>query len=277
MLSRLASASARGFLVAIMVMMPALMLPTVASDTAEIIALVAIFAAVLTTIEYSSSYPSIIEFRDAPPFNRVRFLSLFITVILIATMCRGEVIANNLSIFVMAVGALIANVLDFPFSPVRMMSFLLPENVSPHQLLLIRASTALSMLIALLSLAFFVIMLSSTKWPKGLKGFNVWVNLPTFDPSAGADVVERLNRDALVNVGLGLIMLYFVPVTFWGASVVFKPIDVTSHHTMIWVVAAWAFLPASLFMRGIAMRRVAEMIAERRRRNEKLNQALVAA
>jgi hypothetical protein len=32
-------------------------------------------------------------------------------------------------------------------------------------------------------------------------------------------------------------------------------------------MTAWAFLPASLFMRGIAMGRIAGMIAEKRKRN----------
>ena len=32
-------------------------------------------------------------------------------------------------------------------------------------------------------------------------------------------------------------------------------------------MAGWAFLPASLFMRGVAMGRIASMIAEKRRQN----------
>ncbi len=277
MLSRFASAAVRGILVAVMVMIPALILPSVAADTAQIVALVAIFAAVLTTIEYSASYPSIVEFRDAPPFNRVRFLSLFLTVVLIATICRGQYFPNQLSIFVEAVGVLIGNVLDFPLSPLRMMSFLMAADASAGQIALVKATAALAFLISLLSLAFFVIMLSITRWPKGLKGFNVWVNLPTFDPSASADVVGRLNRDAIANVAIGVFLAYVIPISIWGVSHVFKPIDMGSHHSLIWTVAAWAFLPASMFMRGIAMRRVSEMIAERRRRSEKANAALVAA
>jgi hypothetical protein len=41
----------------------------------------------------------------------------------------------------------------------------------------------------------------------------------------------------------------------------------TSSQTLIWTITAWAFLPASLFMRGIAMGRVADMIVERRKAN----------
>jgi hypothetical protein len=36
-------------------------------------------------------------------------------------------------------------------------------------------------------------------------------------------------------------------------------------QTLVWTMTAWAFLPASLFMRGIAMGRVADLIAAKRR------------
>lgn len=277
MLSRFASSGLRGLLVGVMVMAPALILPSIAVDTAEIVALVAIFAAVLTMIEYSSSYPSIVEFRDAPPFNRVRFLSLFITVVVIATICRGQHNPNHLSVFIEAVGVLIGKVLDFPMSPLRMMDYLFLKNATPAQVALVKTSAALAFLISLLSLSFFVIMLSISRWPKGLTGFNVWVNLPTFDPAASADVVGRLNRDAILNIAIGIFLTYLIPISLWGVSVVIKPIDMTSYHSLVWAVAAWAFLPASVFMRGIAMRRVADMIAERRRRSEKANTSLVLA
>jgi hypothetical protein len=47
----------------------------------------------------------------------------------------------------------------------------------------------------------------------------------------------------------------------------FEPLSMTSSQTLIWTITAWAFLPASLFMRGIAMWRVADMIVERRKAN----------
>ena len=40
-------------------------------------------AAFLTFVESNSNFPSIMEFRDAPPFNRLRFASLFVTVLLL--------------------------------------------------------------------------------------------------------------------------------------------------------------------------------------------------
>ena len=51
------------------------------------------------------------------------------------------------------------------------------------------------------------------------------------------------------------------------ATLSFQPITLESPQTLIWTMAGWAFLPASLFMRGVAMARIASMIAEKRRQN----------
>ncbi len=265
MLTRLASALVRGLLVALMIATPSLLLPSVNADTSQIVVLVAIFAALLTIIEYASSYPSIVEFRDAPPFNRIRFISLMVSVVLISVVCRGETNPSAFTNFVQAIGALIGYVIDFPLSPVRLMVLMLPEGTSPGQVALVRSAAGLSYLISLVSLAIFVVVLRFAGWPRSLSGFNVWINLPTFDPTSGADVVQRLNRDAWLNLGLGFLLPFVIPVAVRAGTILFDPIQFGSYHTLIWTVVAWAFLPASLFMRGIAMRRVADMIAERRR------------
>ena len=88
MLARITGAAARGLLVAIMVAMPSMLLPAHVSPAPEIVVLLAILAAALTFAEYNSSFPSYIEFRDAPPFNRMRFGALFATVLVLANRNR---------------------------------------------------------------------------------------------------------------------------------------------------------------------------------------------
>lgn len=276
MLNRLSSAAIRGLLVALLIAMPSLLLPGVTNDTAEIVTLVAVFAAVLTTVEYASSYPSIVEFRDAPPFNRIRFLSLFLSIVLVSVLCRAETYPNAFAVFVQAMGTLVGQLIDFPVSPVRLMVNLLGQGAGPAEVELARSAAGLAYLISLMSLLAFLIVMRFAGWPRGIKGFNVWVNLPTFDPAAGADVVDRLRRDAWVNVGLGLVLPFVVPLAIRVGSSLFEPLNFGSYHTLIWMMAAWAFLPASLFMRGIAMAKIADMIAERRRRSQQAS-ALVAA
>ena len=77
MISRLAGAALRAFFVILLIAAPSLILPGTTTDVSQIVTLVALFGAALTFFEYSSTYPGLVEFRDAPPFNRIRFASLF--------------------------------------------------------------------------------------------------------------------------------------------------------------------------------------------------------
>ena len=266
MIARLAGAVLRAILVVMLIATPGLMLPATSDDAAQIVTLVAIFAAALVIFEYASSYPGLIEFRDAPPFNRIRFLSLFVTVFLLATMTRGQVEPTNLTMLVEAVGRLVGHVIDFPYSPVRLVVLMLPPDATVEQIELVRSSAGVAYLISLITLALFLIVQRLIGWPLGSGSFNVWVNLPTFDPTAGGDVVERLARDARFNIALGFLLPFVVPAVVNAASSLFGSVSLESPHTLIWTVAAWAFLPASLFMRGIAMGRIASMIREKRKR-----------
>ncbi|MGB3148060.1 MAG: hypothetical protein WBA91_09935 [Paracoccaceae bacterium] len=255
----------RAVLVMILIAIPSLMLPGVSSDTTQIVALVAVFAAGLTFFEYVSVYPGLVEFRDAPPFNRLRYLSLLATVLLISTIVRGQTQPTTLTLFIEALGTKLGQAIDVPFSPVRLILLMLPENVSDYHYVLVRTAAGISYLISLLTLVIFVLTMRFIGWPNRMGSFNVWINLPTFDPTTGGDVVDRLTRDSRANVLLGLLLPFVIPVVMKVASISFSPVTLESPHTLIWTMTAWAFLPASLFMRGIAMGRIAKMIANKRR------------
>lgn len=265
MISRLAGAVLRAIFVVLLIATPSLLLPRVTADTTQIVALVSIFAASLTLFEYASVYPGLVEFRDAPPFNRIRFVSLFLTVLLLTLIARGVSTPTTLTQFVTAIGALIGHVLDFPYSPVRLIVLMLPEGTPPAQVMMVRTAAGMSYLISLLSLVAFLMALRMQKWPTRSGSFNVWINLPTFDPTAGGDVVARLERDARFNIALGFLLPFLIPAVLKSAADLFGSVTTDNSQTLIWTISAWAFLPASLFMRGIAMGKVAEMIAFKRR------------
>ena len=264
MITRLAGALFRAALVVLLIATPSLLLPGMKSDTAQVVTLVSIFGAALTFFEYASSYPGLVEFRDAPPFNRIRFGSLFLTVLLIALMTRGQVLPSSLTITVEHIGATIGEVIDFPYSPVRLVVLMLPSDTSVAHIELVRNSAGISYLISLVTLAMFIILQRIRRWPLRNGAFNVWVNLPTFDPTAGGDVVERLERDARFNIALGFLLPFLTPAVIKSATSLFGAVSLENPHTLIWTVAAWAFLPASLFMRGIAIGRIAGMITQKR-------------
>lgn len=266
-MSRFTGAFTRAVLVMILIAMPSLMLPGVHRDTTQIVALVAIFAALLTFFEYMATYPCLIEFRDAPPFNRLRYLSVFFTVFLLSTILRGQNEQTTLTLFVEATGNRLGELIDIPYSPVRLFVLMLPEDMSLYHQILVRTAAGISYVVSLVTLVVFVVSLRALGWPSRLTSFNVWINLPTFDPTSGGDVVQRLRRDARFNIILGILLPFFIPAAFRLTSLSFQPVSLESPQTLIWLMTAWAFLPASLLMRGVAMGRIAGMIADKRRRS----------
>lgn len=267
MISQVIGALVRALLVLVLVAMPAVLLPDVRVETAQVVLLFGLFGAVLTFVEYTARYPGLIEFRHAPPYNRIRFAALAVMLLLMTMILRGTVAPSTFTLFVQAVGALIGQAMDFPFSPVRLVLLMLPTDTPPEQLHLVRAIAGIGVLVSLLMLAVFMIAVPLTGWPMRNRSFNVWVNLPTFDPTAGGDVVARMERAAFINVALGILLPFLVPAGLKAASLVLQPITLAGPQTLIWVMAAWAFFPAALLMRGIAMGRLARMVRERRRRN----------
>jgi hypothetical protein len=274
--SQLAGAIVRAFLVVFLIAAPSVLLPAVTPEGKQMVALVALFAGLLTFIEYNATYPGLVEFRNAPPFNRIRFGMLFCMVLLLSLLERGTAHPSTFTELVSAIGTLIGLSMDFPYSPVRLVMLTMSEGATPEQADLIRSAAGLAYLISLLSLAVFMGALKLGNWPARGRAFNVWINLPTFDPSGGGDVVERLARDARVNIALGFLLPFLIPAVVAMGFDAMAHLPSSSPQTLVWTVTAWAFLPASLFMRGIAMGRIADMIREKRRQNE-MGSALAAA
>ena len=140
MVTRLTGALLRAFLVMVLVATPSMLLQDVGPDTRQMAALVALFAGALTFVEYNATYPGLIEFRDAPPFNRMRFIMLFVTVFALSVIGRGRGDPTTLTLFVEAIGGLIGKAMDFPYSPVRLATLMMADGASPEQVWAVRTS-----------------------------------------------------------------------------------------------------------------------------------------
>ena len=265
MSTHLLKATARAVCVIALLATPTLFLPAQPGG-ATVVALVAIFAAIFTLVEYSVASPSFIEFRSAPPFNRLRFAALFLTVLTLALIQRGGTAPSAMTQLLQAIGYRVGASLDVPFSPVRLIQLMMAPGTSETVMQNLRTAAGLAYVMSLLSTIVFILLLRAQRWPRRTQSFNVWINLPMFDPTAGGDVVARLNRDSQINLILGFLLPFVIPaigklVTLFGV-----PIRLDDPQTLIWMVAAWAFLPASLLMRGIALSRVAQMIHAQRKK-----------
>ncbi|MEM1075683.1 MAG: hypothetical protein AAF665_19795 [Pseudomonadota bacterium] len=266
MFVRMSGAAMRGLLVAFLIAIPALMIPDIATDHSQIVVLIALLAAFLTFVEYNSNAPSIVEFRDAAPFNRLRYVTLLITVFTLTAITKGSAQPTAMSNALTSLGTIVGHGSDFPYSPVRMVILMLPYDTSAQAVSAVRSAAGLAYMISLLALIAFVLLIRVGRWPVRYGAFNVWVNLPLFDPTAGGDVLHRLRRDARFNVAFGFLLPFVIPAVVKATSDLIDPVTLDNPQTLIWTITAWAFLPASMIMRGIAMNRVANLIEEKRRR-----------
>lgn len=266
LIGRITKAGARAFAVAMLIALPALLLRTVSVDTTQMVAFVALLAALFIFVEYVGTFPSFIEFRNAPPYNRLRFTALFMTVVLLTAISRGDTDQTLFSEVLAGIGARIGHVMDFAVSPVRLMVLVLPQDAPLEDLQNVRIHAGLAYVISMLSMLIFATLVRITNWPIRKGAFNFWVNLPLFDPTAGGNVIRRLKRDAHVNVALGFLLPFLIPAVMKTVTDIADPIRLGDPQTLIWTMTAWAFLPTSLIMRGIALGRVAELIEENRRR-----------
>ena len=275
MIARLTGACVRGLLVGVMFATPSLILPTVTAETAQIVAFLAIAGVILTTFEYGASSPCLFEFRDAAPFNRIRFCATLLALALMSLVARNAIEPSALTALVTSVGSVVGNAIDFPMSPLRLAVLMLPETASPVAFETVRASFGICLLVFLVSLSLFVVDLHRGNWPR--RGtFNVWTNLPTFDPTRGGDVVARLDRDGRINITLGIILPVILPMIVGQDSTLLAGASLDDPQTIIWAIAIWGGLPFSLVMRGLAMQRIADIITLRRRESTEPQTGLVS-
>ncbi len=266
MIERLTSAVLRAFLVAVLLAFPAMLLPDVSADTTQMVVLLALLGAAMTFVEYHSTYPSLVEFRYAPPFNRLRFGGVFFVVVALTLIMRGQFYPSNLSALLFNLGIGLADLVDFPYSPVRLMVVMMPAETPPQLIQMLRIGASVAYATSLIMLALFIVLVKILGWPTRNGAFNVWVNLPMFDPTAGGDVLQRLYRHARIKIALGFLLPFLIPAVVKAATGLIDPSSMRDSQTLIWAVTLWAFLPASLIMRGVAVSRIAEMVADKRRR-----------
>ncbi len=273
-MSQVAQYVLRGICIALLVLSPALILPGVSQDVALGITLLALMAAVVVVTEYSAAYPGLIEFRDAKPYNRARFTMLSMVVLLTTLLQRDLLMAQDTSSFITAGALTLGQLLDFPFSPVRLLVLSLPQGLPAEHVANVAAAAAMAYVLAVTGLVAFTSMTILGYWPRSNCAFNVWVNLPNFDPTKGVDVVQRLERDAQVNILLGIILPFSLPVLLHISTLLVQPMTLETPLALVWGVSLWAFIPVNLVMRGLAMYRIAQLVRAQRRRVAEAEDAL---
>ena len=265
-LFKLLGAVLRAAIVVLVVAIPSLLIPGTTPEGVQMVMLIGLSLGLFTSLEYGAHYPALIEFRDAPPFNRVRILSLLVMLFVLSMVAGGAAPGSNLLLVLNALGLLIGHALEFEWSPLSIALQSFAGGTPLVSWLQVKVMAGLAMFTALTALVVFALLLRLQRWPNRSRAFNVWINLPTFDPTTGNDVVPRLVRDSRVNIILGIAVTFVLPIVGLTAANHMGLAPLYSPHAMVWGIALWMFLPLSMFMRGLAMARIADMIRERRAR-----------
>jgi hypothetical protein len=241
-------------------------LPGVSRAAQEISLIVGALAGAFAFFEYASSHPGLVEFRFAPPFNRVRYFTLLMQLVLLIFVCRHTVSPDEITTRVDEFAAMLWSRLDMPFSPVRLVTEMLAEGTPDAYRQLLSKAAALSFTVAFTSLTLFTLVLWFFGWPVRRENFNLWVNLPTFEPASARDVERRLMRDGFANVIIGLALLYLLPVIASRSSGWYDPVALQRFQPLVWTIAFWAFLPAAFVIRGAALMKISYLVKRSRRR-----------
>jgi hypothetical protein len=259
--SRLTGAIVRAVLVMMVITFPSVVMIDVGADTNQTVTLAALILGGMVFAEYKAVYPSLIEFRDAAPFNRLRFVMFASTLMALSLAHPNTILPYEIQIQCLTIANQVGSALDFPFSPARLLSQTADDGTTQEFL---RNGAGLAYVICLAWMAIFTAFVRIGGWPSSKKPLNVWVNLPMFDPTAGSDVVVRLSRYGRWNILLGFVLPFLIPLVvgvFAGQHGVFQSIPL---HSLIWMIALWAYFPASLILRGTALLRIAELIVQTR-------------
>ena len=258
-MKRITGALIRALIVVLIIIFPALLLPDMSKTAQELALIVGVIVAGFTMFEYASKNPGFVDFRFAPPYNRFRIAIIAAQVTALSLICRATI--ENIP-QILAFADIAAGYATFPFSPVDMAldkTFDIPLATDPE---LMRRLFSASFVIAVGLVAVLGGVLWFLGWPMERSEFNLWLNLPTFSPSSVARAGSRMKRDAGINIMLGVVLIYTIPFGFpyivetLGAGIL------EDNHSLVWVVSLWAFLPALLITRGIAITKVNRILSK---------------
>jgi len=263
MIVSIITAVLRATLVAIAISIPSLLLVPASEDGSYIVLLGAFLIGGLVCLEYLNTYPCLLEFREAPPFNRIRFGHAFCINLGTSLLLRGP-LGETPSQLLENISIILGHTLDFEYSPVHLVVLMLPQNLPAVFVDAMRLAAGFGFFVSLLVIAGFYIILRVTKWPLPHGSFNVWTNLTLLDPTTGGDIVDRLTRDGRINIALGIVLPFLFPAVILMLSLVFGADFFFDLLSLAWILIIWSVIQTTCAMRGMAMLRISALIQNKR-------------
>ena len=258
----LVGAIIRALLVVIVVAIPSLLLPSASRGAVEFSLVIGAIIGFFTIFEYGSTNPGFVDFRFAPPYNRFRAFTITSQIVFVTLICRS-VELNLHDAAVLEWAQSVGYFLDFKYSPVsEAINIVLSEaSFSSTTAILLVYSISMSFALGVGGTLIFAIVLWVFKWPQDRLEFNLWANMPTFQPSEGTSLTKRLRRDAIFNIILAIVLIYALPyIPMYGFD--WLTVDIfENNQALVWATTLWVFVPTTLLARAAAMLKIARVIS----------------
>lgn len=264
---RLLGAIFRALVVVAIVTIPSLLLTDAPAGAVEFSLIIGAIIGIFTVFEYGSGSPGFVDFRFAPPYNRFRVFTITLQIVFLSLVCRAMALdVQSASILNLAQN--IAEQLDFPYSPVAHAINVILETTpfSSASTILLVYTISISFAVGIGLTGIFAILLWVFNWPTNRATFNLWVNLPMFQPSEGKYVVKRLRRDATINIVVAIILIYLLPYVPKLGFDWFKVDLFETDQSIVWTTTLWIFVPSGMIARAFAMQKIARIIGRAQRR-----------
>ena len=258
--ARARGAIPRAAVAALLVAAPALVLPQVGVGAVEISLIVALLVSLLVLFEYGATAPALVDFRFAPPANRMRFavaaLAMAPTLAFVWALGADGALASALR----GAGRALGEALGGPGTPAGFVAEVLrrPAALAPDPA--VQAAAALASTAAWVATAGFAAVIWFGRWPGPFDAFDRFVNLPTFEPVTGPDAPGRLAGRALMVMATGFAAPFGA---LAAASLIVRNYDAdafASPLALVWLLTLWAAAPGAVILRGVALLKLSRLI-----------------
>ncbi|KAB7614513.1 hypothetical protein F9L33_07685 [Amylibacter sp. SFDW26] len=237
-------------------MLPAFLLFGVSQSSIEFTRILATIVSIFVMYEYGFSSPSLIEFRFAAPYNRIRFLLLSVLV-LAPTFLVGYTLAGaNMVGFLPTIADKGIALLDFTYSPFMVVAETLSGENESLQAAFAQA-IAFNTIIMFACITSFCVAIYLNLWRFGGSGFNMWQNMPTYKSYETKTLQERLMNSAFASLLIACLIPLLGPTVAEVIFVNFAESGQLAPIISIWCIAFWSFFQGVFFMRAAALAKIA--------------------
>ena len=252
MFTRVAGAFIRGALVVLLVAYPGMSLPVESDVAISLYSFLSLIGGAIVWIEYAFASPNLIEFRFCPPYNRLRYASLMLILVLLVYLYPDRAVESKFYFLISEISKLCLYVWNFEYSPVPVFALVLAQG-DPYLTLQFARMAALSLSLSILYSTAYIIASRGFRAHLEAGPFNFYLNLPTTTLSEDKIPRRQLKALAVLSVVVGLTLPFVIPVFLREFADWIETEPLAYRPTVVWAIALWAWVPGIAVLRGMAL------------------------